>query len=106
MGNYSLTGMKLPNFRSFSAKEVPHNHHDFEQKEEVMYRYLAGRLKQLGILQEDLGCALGLCGTAISHRMTGRTAWNVEEMYKVLEICRAQPEELHIYFPPKGGMSA
>lgn len=69
-----------------------------------MYRYLAGRLKQLGILQEDLGYALGLCGTAVSHRMTGRTAWNIDEMYKVLEICRAKPEELHIYFPPKGGM--
>ena len=68
-----------------------------------MYRYLAGRLKQLGILQEDLGYALGICGTAVSHRMTGRTAWNIDEMYKV---CRAKPEELHIYFPPKGGMPA
>lgn len=71
-----------------------------------MYRYLAGRLRQLGLQQEDLGFALGLCSTAISHRMTGRTAWNIDEMYKVLEVVRAKPEELHIYFPPKGGLSA
>ena len=67
-----------------------------------MYRYLTNRLQQLGITQADLGHALQMCGTAISHRMTGRTAWNIEEMYRVLEICRAKPEELHVYFPPKG----
>ena len=71
-----------------------------------MYKYLAGRLRQLGLLQEDLGLALGLCSTAISHRMTGRTPWNSDEMYTVLEVVRAKPEELHIYFPPKGGLSA
>lgn len=65
-----------------------------------MYNYLSGRLRQLGIKQSDLGYALGLCDTAVSHRMTGRTPWTVDEMYQVLTICRAQPEELHIYFPP------
>ena len=67
-----------------------------------MYKYLEARLHQLGMTQSDLGDALGRCSTAISHRMTGRTAWNIEEMYKVLEICQAQPKELHIFFPPKG----
>lgn len=67
-----------------------------------MYRYLEERLHQLGMNQSDLGYALGLCSTAISHRMTGRTAWNIDEMYKTLELCRAQPEELHLFFPPKG----
>lgn len=65
-----------------------------------MYRYLSGRLRQLGLKQSDLGYALGIGATAVSHRMTGRTPWGIEEMYKVLELCQAQPEELHIYFPP------
>ena len=65
-----------------------------------MYDYLAGRLRQLRITQDELGYELGLCNTAVSHRMTGRTAWNIEEMYIVLDVCQAQPEELHIYFPP------
>jgi len=71
-----------------------------------IYRYLDSRLRYLGIRQEDLGFALDLCSTAISHRMTGKTPWNIDEMYKTLEVCRAQPEELHIYFPPKGGKTA
>ena len=66
-----------------------------------MYRYLSGRLRQLGIRQSDLGHVLGLCETAVSHRMTGRTQWGIDEMYTVLKICQAKPEELHIYFPPQ-----
>ena len=66
-----------------------------------MYRYLSGRLRELGLNQEDLGDALGISGPAISHRFTGRTPWTIDDMYKVLEVCRATPEELHIYFPPQ-----
>lgn len=69
-----------------------------------MYRYLAGRLRQLGIRQSDLGEMIGLGAPAISHRMTGRTPWSSDEMYRVLEICRDTPDQLHIYFP-KGGIS-
>jgi len=72
----------------------------------VIYRFLDGRLRQLGMNQSDLGYALKLSHTAISNRMIGKTPWDINEMYQVLEICRAQPEELHIYFPPKGGISA
>ena len=50
-----------------------------------MYRYLSGRLRQLGIRQTDLAKAMGLS--------------------EALDICRAQPEELHIYVP-RGGKSA
>ena len=54
-----------------------------------MYRYLSGRLRQLGLKQSDLGYALGIGATAVSHRMTGRTPWGIDEMYKVLELCQA-----------------
>ncbi len=64
------------------------------------YDYLAGRLRQLGIRQSDLGDILGICHQAVSHRFRDRTPWTLDEMYRVLELCRAAPEELHIYFPP------
>lgn len=67
-----------------------------------MYDYLAGRLRQLGIRQSDLTGPLGLNKGSISHRFTGRTQWSVDEMYKLLDICRADPSELHIYFPRPG----
>ena len=70
-----------------------------------MYLFLAGRLKQLGVRQAELGDMLGLCSASISHRFTGRTPWSLDEMYKIMEICQAPPEQLHIYFP-KGGISA
>lgn len=71
-----------------------------------MYRYLSGRLRQLGIRQKDLARMLEISPGSVSHRFTGLVLWNIDEMYRILEICRAQPEELHIYFPPKGGMAA
>ncbi len=64
-----------------------------------MYQYLTGRLKQLGIRQSDLAPELGLTPGSVSHRFCGRTAWTIDEMYQILDICRAQPEELHLYFP-------
>ena len=66
------------------------------------YLYLSGRLRQLGMDRGDLAHALDMSPQAISHRFTGRTAWNVDEMYRTLDICRAQPEELHLYFPRDG----
>lgn len=65
-----------------------------------MYRYLSGRLRQLGFNHEDLGLALGMSRSAISRRFTGAIPWTVEEVYKTLELCRAGPEEFATYFPP------
>lgn len=64
-----------------------------------MYRYLSGRLRQLGIRQQDLGRLLGLSQSAISHRFNARVPWTVDEMYHLLDICQAPAEELHLYFP-------
>lgn len=66
-----------------------------------MYDHLSGRLKQLGITQGDLAKRWNLSQAAISHRFCGKTPWTIDEMYEILDICHAQPEELHIYFPPK-----
>ena len=63
------------------------------------YGKLSARLRELGLSQTDLAYALRLSPGAISQRMQGNTAWNIEEMYRTMELCRISPEEMHIYFP-------
>lgn len=71
-----------------------------------MYRYLSGRLRQLGISHGELARRLNLSQAAVSHRFTGKKPWSIEEMYFLLDLCGAADEELHTYFPRKGGLSA
>lgn len=66
------------------------------------YGRLAARLRELGLSQGDLAYALGLSPAAVSQRMQGKTAWDIVEMYRTLELCRAPAEELHLYFPAPG----
>lgn len=68
----------------------------------MKYRYLRGRLQQLGIDQKTLGRDFDLSQTSISHRFSGRTPWTMTEMYRMLDICGAKPEEMHLYFPRDG----
>lgn len=65
------------------------------------FRFLAGKLRQMGKQNSDLAYYLGMSPGSISHRMTGRTDWTISEMYETLRYVGAQPEELHIYFPPQ-----
>lgn len=66
------------------------------------FNYLRGRLQQLGIYQKDLEGVLGLKASAISHRFTGVVPWSSTEMYLLMDICRADYSELHLYFPRDG----
>lgn len=66
------------------------------------YSYLMGRLRQLEMTQEDLARKLGVSQGAVSSRFNGRVPWTDREMYEILDICQAQPEELHLYFPREG----
>lgn len=65
----------------------------------MSYDYLAGRLRQLKLQQRDLARALAMSETSLSHRMTGQVPWRVDEMYSVLRIIKASPDELPLYFP-------
>lgn len=65
----------------------------------MSYDFLAGRLRQLKIQQRDLARALAMSETSLSHRMTGQVPWRVDEMYSVLRIIKASPDELPLYFP-------
>ena len=65
----------------------------------MSYDFLAGRLRQLKMQQRDLARALVMSETSLSHRMTGQVPWRVDEMYSVLRIIKASPDELPLYFP-------
>ena len=68
----------------------------------MSYDFLAGRLRQLKMQQRDLARALAMSETSLSHRMTGQVPWRVDEMYSVLRIIEASPDELPRYFPAAG----
>lgn len=70
------------------------------------YSYLSGRLRQLELTQADVAKKLGVGQPAISSRFNGRVPWTSDEMYKILDLCRARPEELHLYFPRDGRATA
>ena len=63
------------------------------------YGKLSARLRELGLTQNDLAYALSLSPGPVSQRMQGDVAWNIEEMYRTMELCRISPEEMHNYFP-------
>ena len=65
----------------------------------MSYDFLAGRLRQLKMQQRDLARALAMSETSLSHRMTGQVPWRVDEMYSVLRIIKASPDELPLSFP-------
>ena len=65
----------------------------------MSYDFLAGRLRQLKMQQRDLARALAMSETSLSHRMTGQVPWRVDEMYSVLRIIKASPDEMPLYFP-------
>ena len=65
----------------------------------MSYDFLAGRLRQLKMQQRDLARALAMSETSLNHRMTGQVPWRVDEMYSVLRIIKASPDELPLYFP-------
>ena len=68
----------------------------------MSYDYLAGRLRQLKLQQRDLAEKLAMSESSLSHRMTGQVAWRIDEMYSVLRIIEASPDELPRYFPAAG----
>ena len=71
----------------------------------MYYRYLQGRLKQLGIEREELSTKLNLSKPSLSRRFNNRIPWTLAEMYQVMDVMDADPAELAKYFP-RGGMSA
>ena len=56
-------------------------------------------MAEVGYTREDLARDLKLGLTALSFRLNGRTPWQADEMYKVLEVFEVPDEKMHIVFP-------
>lgn len=66
------------------------------RKAHVVLREL---MADIGYTREDLRRDLKLGLTAVSARLNGRTPWQTDEMYKILEVFRVPEEHMHIVFP-------
>ena len=69
----------------------------------MLYAKLRGKLKELEIRQEQLAQMIGLDNQAsISHRLTGKLPWRINEMYEIMDIIMEPYDQLHLYFPKDG----
>lgn len=66
---------------------------------------LRGALVAADITERQLAQKLLRGMTYVSHRMSGKEPWALDECYKILDIIHAPHEQLHLFFPP-GGVSA
>lgn len=60
---------------------------------------LRGRMKEYDIDGKYLSRRWGQANSTISHKMTGKVAWSVFEIYDLMEMMCIEPEEMHLYFP-------
>lgn len=67
-----------------------------------MFKKLRGKLKEIDIDQTYLAKFFDLSQASVSHRLTGKCAWTLTEMYSLMDIIKEPYEKLHEYFP-KGG---
>lgn len=67
------------------------------------YAMLRGIMAQNDADLSTLGKVIGITEkSAVSHRMTNRTPWKLDEMYSILDFFKISHDKLNIYFP-KGG---
>lgn len=64
------------------------------------YPILKQRLHQLGLSYKNLAERLDCGHRQVSRLMQGKALWTLDRAYRVLEIIKAQPEEIAIFFPP------
>lgn len=59
-------------------------------------------LRSKDIDQILLADELGRCTAYISQRMTNKADWDLQDMYKILELINYPAEQLSRLFPPEG----
>ena len=67
-----------------------------------LFRELRARMMLNGDTQADLSRALLLGKTMISHKLTAKRPWTLEEMYVLLDRYQIPYDQMHIYFPKDG----
>lgn len=67
-----------------------------------MYRYLKGRMAMVGIDGKTLAEEIGLSPVSMSRKLNGHTDFSLSEMWKILRVLGAEPEEMASLFPEGG----
>lgn len=68
------------------------------------YAKLRGKMAEMDINSVALANYLGRSSAYISARLTHKYAWNIDEVYKILELLEIPKEQIAEYFPPNGGL--
>ena len=62
------------------------------------YRKLNGRMRELGISQDDFARKLGINPTTLSRKLNGSTEFLAGEIQKSCLILKIDPTEIPVYF--------
>ena len=75
-----------------------------KQMGENLKRYgkLRGKMREKGIKGYYLARKMGMTPQSVSHRMTGKTPWRMDEMYNILSMLGEPDSKLPEYFPRNG----
>ena len=75
-----------------------------KQMGEKLKRYgkLRGKMREKGINGYYLARKLDMTPQSVSHRMTGKTPWRMDEMYNILSMLGEPDSKLSEYFPRNG----
>lgn len=63
---------------------------------------LRGKMREKGIKGTYLARKIGTTPQSLSHRMTGKIPWRLDEMYNILSILGEPDSKLSEYFPRDG----
>ena len=66
------------------------------------YIKLRGKMREKGINGNYLACKLDTTPQSVSHRMTGKSPWRMDEMYNILSMLGEPDSKLSEYFPRNG----
>lgn len=66
------------------------------------YGKLRGKMREKGINGNYLARKLDTTPQSVSHRMTGKTPWRMDEMYNILSMLGEPDSKLPEYFPRNG----
>ena len=75
-----------------------------KQMGENLKRYgkLRGKMREKGINGDYLARKLDTTPQSVSHRMTGKSPWRMDEMYNILSMLGEPDNKLSEYFPRNG----
>ena len=75
-----------------------------KQMGENLKRYgkLRGKMREKGINGDYLARKLDTTPQSVSHRVTGKSTWRMDEMYNILSMLGEPDSKLSEYFPRNG----